>query len=184
MKFGLACTILLAVLLLDILLPLNLNVDPLFILCLFIVMKEQKKTVIFFTLLILSAFILVFCIDVIHYKEYAEYISKLISFCVIITGALLVIRYNRLQAAHQKADQHRITSLENIVFITSHKIRLPVTNILGLSDLLDETSNTAADNVHIINGLKESATVLDIFTRELAEYLHSLKSDTKGQNAI
>jgi signal transduction histidine kinase len=64
--------------------------------------------------------------------------------------------------------------LEEIMFIVSHKIRVPLTNILGLSNLLTINANSDQENLELIDLIKKSATDLDFFTKELALYIKEL----------
>lgn len=72
-----------------------------------------------------------------------------------------------------------ISGLEKIMFMTSHKVRQPITHILGISNLLDISINSQADFKKSINYLKQSALTLDAFTKELIEFMSDLKQ--KGE---
>ncbi|MGL5112299.1 MAG: hypothetical protein ACRC6O_06645 [Flavobacterium sp.] len=73
-----------------------------------------------------------------------------------------------------KKEMHK--GLEEIMFMISHKIRLPLTNILGLSNLLTINSNSIEENTELIELIKKSATDLDMFTKELALFINKLDS--------
>jgi hypothetical protein len=77
---------------------------------------------------------------------------------------------------HSLALQQHIIDLEEILYTISHKLRQPVANILGLSDLLDFTSNTSADVHEIVGYLKKSAKLVDSFTHELTHLAHERKN--------
>lgn len=81
----------------------------------------------------------------------------------------------RLPIDHKKkVDQERIgyiKSLEEMIFMTSHQVRPPVLNLRGLADQLEDFTNTEEEIVNIIEGIKESVTALDLFTKELSSYL-------------
>ncbi|OOV27538.1 hypothetical protein BXU11_08675 [Flavobacterium sp. LM5] len=64
--------------------------------------------------------------------------------------------------------------LEEIMFIISHKIRLPLTNILGLTNLLSTEHNVDVDNLEIVELIKKSAADLDTFTRELTFFIKTM----------
>ena len=76
------------------------------------------------------------------------------------------------QQARLKQQQY-LKTLEEMLFITSHKVRKPVANILGLIETIH------ADNVDLSTGdLKErcdylqvSATELDSFIKELTSFI-------------
>ncbi|MFM6975369.1 MAG: PAS domain-containing protein [Sphingobacteriaceae bacterium] len=65
--------------------------------------------------------------------------------------------------------------LEEMIFITSHKVRQPVSNILGLSALLDSASISLEELKNISGYMKQSAIKLDNFTKELTNFIEELK---------
>ena len=174
-RIVLAVTLLLAILLLDIFLPLEIYVDTLFIFCMFLIIKETRKTILIFSLLTLISFSIVFVLEVGEYTHLSQYINRIVSLITIVFAAALAIKYSKLQSQHIKSQEQRIKSLENILFMTSHKVRIPVTNITGLSSLLDNPGLRCEDLVFITEGMKDSVILLDDFTKELSAYIYSLK---------
>lgn len=71
-----------------------------------------------------------------------------------------------------KKDIHK--GLEEIMFVISHKVRLPLTNILGLANLLTNITNTNEENLEFIELIKESAKDLDKITKELGAFIYEL----------
>jgi len=78
-----------------------------------------------------------------------------------------------LKVAEEHQLQH-ITGLEEMMFMTSHRVRQPVSNILGLSALLRDC-DCVSEQDQLIDGLEKSASILDTFTRELTNLLNSLQ---------
>lgn len=73
-----------------------------------------------------------------------------------------------------------ISSLESMAFITSHKLRKPVTNIKGLIDTLNDIELNEAEYAQIKDFLKESTVQLDNFTIELNDFIfHQIRSKEK-----
>lgn len=66
-------------------------------------------------------------------------------------------------------------NLEEMIFMTSHKVRQPVSNILGLSALLDSASISLEELKNISGYMKQSAITLDNFTKELTTFIEELK---------
>ena len=64
--------------------------------------------------------------------------------------------------------------LEEMMFILSHKVRLPLTNILGLANLLTNVDNSNDENLAYIELLKASAKDLDNITKELGSFIYEL----------
>jgi signal transduction histidine kinase len=71
-----------------------------------------------------------------------------------------------------KSDIHK--ALEVIMFTISHKVRLPLTNILGLANLLTIIGNTNEENLEFIALIKDSAKDLDKITKELSSFIYEL----------
>lgn len=67
-----------------------------------------------------------------------------------------------------------IDGLEKMLFITSHKVRQPITQIMGMSNLLNTTKSTREDLLKITEYMKESVKSLDSFTKELTLFINSL----------
>ncbi|MDB5120693.1 MAG: sensory box histidine kinase [Sphingobacteriales bacterium] len=67
-----------------------------------------------------------------------------------------------------------LKSLEEILFITSHKVRHPVANILGIATLLDGTDISHDELKNLVDFIKISAQSLDDFTRELTEFVSQM----------
>ena len=65
------------------------------------------------------------------------------------------------------------------MFITSHRVRRPVTYIFGISYQLDESSNSPEEVKECLDCIKQSALTIDIFTVELTIFLSNLKKRKK-----
>lgn len=73
-----------------------------------------------------------------------------------------------------------VEGLEEMIFITSHKVRKPVAQIMGFSHLLDGPIQSQDDLKLIISFMKTSVLSLDNFTRELTEFIHELQQKTNN----
>jgi signal transduction histidine kinase len=86
----------------------------------------------------------------------------------------LRIAYRKLKKTEGYLKQH-ILDLEEMMFITSHKVRQPVANIMGLSNILDECINSPVQLTELVRYLNESAQSLDVFTQELTLFIRKLE---------
>jgi PAS domain S-box-containing protein len=75
-----------------------------------------------------------------------------------------------------------MTQLKEMLFMTSHRVRQPIVNILGLSNALDESINDPAELKEIVDYMKQSATDLEEFTHELNHFIQDSKE--KAENKI
>ena len=92
---------------------------------------------------------------------------------------LQLISANAKLHAAEEFQKEYISKLEELIFITSHKVRQPVTNILGISFLMDQDLTSPEDAEQFISYIKESTIVLDDCTKELTILIHSLKQMKK-----
>jgi len=81
----------------------------------------------------------------------------------------------------KKQQKKYIQGLEEMMFLTSHAVRKPVANILGIATQLDE-SRLPVECKELIEGMKVSALALDIFTQELTVKINTLKEKGKLNN--
>jgi PAS domain-containing protein len=70
-----------------------------------------------------------------------------------------------------------VKGLEDMMFVTSHRVRQPVANIMGISDLLEDSSKSPGEMKKIVDYIKRSAASLDEFTRELTLMMEALKEN-------
>jgi signal transduction histidine kinase len=69
--------------------------------------------------------------------------------------------------------------LKEIMFIISHDVRLPLANIIGISELLNQTDNTPEEINQCVDYLKQSALLLETSTKKLAFYIAYLEDRNK-----
>ena len=77
--------------------------------------------------------------------------------------------------------QH-ISDLEEILFSLSHKVRQPVSNILGISNLLDNDLIEINELRKIANCMRDSANSLDQFTKEMNNLVWTSKQKVENKN--
>ncbi len=72
-------------------------------------------------------------------------------------------------------------SLEEMVFKISHKLRVPIANLIGLGNLAEETNNTPEELQVIMGYIKPTITVLDTFSRELTRFIEDILIANKSE---
>lgn len=80
--------------------------------------------------------------------------------------------------SRKEAEEQRkayISSLEEMLFIASHKIRRPVSSTLGLTNLIKSEAPSGAQLTEYVEHLEKAAKELDEYTREMAAFLHDRK---------
>lgn len=76
--------------------------------------------------------------------------------------------------------QAYVKSLEEMIFMTSHQVRHPISQILGIATVLEGAVILDKEQVELISHLKQSALTLDTFTRELTSFMHELRKENKN----
>ncbi len=71
--------------------------------------------------------------------------------------------------------QQYIADLEQMMFITSHKVRHSITQIIGISMLIDE-KQSKTESEELIGYIKVPIADLDLFTRELTMFIYDIKN--------
>lgn len=80
----------------------------------------------------------------------------------------------------KKVDEERIEyikSLEEMIFMTSHHVRPPVLNLIGLANQLEDFTNSNEEIVKLIEGIRYSVSALDSYTKELSLYICELNKN-------
>jgi len=91
----------------------------------------------------------------------------------------LSIAYKKLKKADDYLKEY-IQGLEEMMHMTSHRVRKPVANILGIANIISNFINSPVHLKKMVKYLKTSATTLDAFTKELTEFIYDLEQ--KGRN--
>jgi CheY-like chemotaxis protein len=68
-----------------------------------------------------------------------------------------------------------ISQLKEMVFMTSHRVRQPILNIIGLANILDDSINDPVELKELVDYIKQSAIILEEFTHELNHFIHNSK---------
>jgi signal transduction histidine kinase len=86
-----------------------------------------------------------------------------------IIGAGCFLRDITENCAHQKLIEEQNKRLREIAYITSHSLRAPLANILGLAAILDTHNLSNPQNEAVINNLVISAKQLDSKIKEIVQ---------------
>jgi signal transduction histidine kinase len=80
-----------------------------------------------------------------------------------------------------KIQQEHIVNLEKMIHMVSHEVRQPITQLMGLSNLLKnlKTSKSVA-RIHVY--INDAIANLDKYTRYLTKYLSELVNKGRGVN--
>lgn len=73
-----------------------------------------------------------------------------------------------------------IDGMKEMMFMISHRVRQPVVNILGLSNLIDTSRDSPDELKRMLGFIKRSAKALDVFTKELVAFMRELGTTEKS----
>lgn len=79
----------------------------------------------------------------------------------------------------EKKQEDYIKSLEEMLFMTSHHVRQPITHILGLSNVFSDLTLSQDDLKYTMTQIQQSANSLDTFTKELTNFISEAKEYNK-----
>ncbi|MDQ8003430.1 MAG: PAS domain S-box protein [Pedobacter sp.] len=79
---------------------------------------------------------------------------------------------DKKEAEHKKLQ--RIEELQSLLFEVSHGLRQPVTQLMGMTELLSQTSESLNSIAQIVEYMKTSTTMLDNYTRELTQHIEHI----------
>ncbi len=68
-------------------------------------------------------------------------------------------------------------ALQDMIFLTSHKVRLPISNILGIANQMEDCIDSKEELKEMIEYLKQSALTLDICTKEFSNFIYEMKKE-------
>lgn len=68
-----------------------------------------------------------------------------------------------------------VKDLEKMLFMVSHEVRQPVSQILGTVSLLEDDNTLSKENSELMANLKISAANLDVFTKKLTSFMNNLR---------
>lgn len=83
---------------------------------------------------------------------------------------------------HESQIEQQNEKLKHIAFITSHKVRVPLANILGLAEVLDRENPLDPTNNTIIDHIKTSAIQLDRTIINMVHETAHLNDDTFNES--
>ena len=176
----LAAAGLVVVFIINIFTPPDFVIDMLYLCSIVLVFKQNTRTIIGFAmtacmLIVINA--LFFDIEI--KRSMSLWINRAISVLAIVITSYIAVHYRKqTRTGMHKERQYRI-ALESMLFMTSHKVRKPVANILGLIDTMNnDCGRLSADDIReLCLHLHSSANELDVFVMELNAFIEQTEED-------
>lgn len=181
-KQYLAAVSLLTVFLVDILTPARFGVDILYLCAILLVYKLPARTIIGFTIVACLLILLDEDIFIMHQplaSVGADWFNRLISVFAILVAASIAISYRKAQDVALQKERKYYADMKAMLFMTSHQVRKPVANILGLTQALDALEGDPQEKMQYLH---QSAAELDGAIRQLNRFLEEAESSNKPIN--
>jgi hypothetical protein len=118
------------------------------------------------------------------YAHYSIYIDRAVAILAIWLSSFVVLRYRALRLKSEEQKKKQLKTIIELLFITSHKMRRPVSNLQGLKIISDFDTVTKKDLKKIFRSIEESVIEIDVFTKELTGYLVNLKESEEFGSAV
>lgn len=170
-----AAICLVGVFIINTLFPFILIGDLLYLGCVVIVFQQTKQIIVGFSI---AAFLLIAANIVmnnhtgeINTLQWANHVLSLA--LAVFIMVYIAVNYRRQNQLAKQKEQRYLQSLEEMLFITSHKVRKPVANIIGLMTLItaDDERPTAGDLEIYFKHLGVAVTEVDAFLKELSAFI-------------
>ncbi len=94
----------------------------------------------------------------------------------------LIVANKELKKADEEHQKEYIGWLEEMMFMTSHRVRQPIARIIGVSTILDTLINSPDELKQMTGFMKQSAQSLDNLTRELGAFIYATEMKVKNKN--
>lgn len=88
--------------------------------------------------------------------------------------AIELIAINADLKRAEKYQKQYIKGLEKMMYLISHRVRQPISQIVGISNLLQSPQNSDEDVKQMVGHVKTSASRLDVFTKDLTKLIKKL----------
>jgi len=176
---------LLAVFLIDIFTPIEFIADGLYLCCILILFKEDPQMIIrFSTAACILIIIDTLFIDFKFKPALSHYVNRGMSILAIIITAYIAVCYRKISENKALKEKHYLNALKEMLFMTSHQLRKPVANIIGLIEIInnDSAALSVDDLKQRIQYLSASAIELDSYIKELNTFIE--KTGRQNDSAI
>ncbi len=103
---------------------------------------------------------------IIPVKDSSKKITSYLSLRVLIT--------ERKQIEEERIKY--LSSLEDLIYMVSHELRKPITNCMGILDLMQQSIPKEEELKHMVNYMMESAKELEHYSSKMNDYLQNNKN--------
>lgn len=171
-RFIIAIGTITTIFIIDLLIPLGIPIGALYPLVIIFTKHSPVKKIKFYGLLSIVFVIVKFLVVFNGVIEVQYIFSRIFTICAIVGSTILILKIKNIEGKAILDKKQYIQSLEEMMFITSHKVRVPVANCLGLLDVFKQSELSKEEIDLMFNYMSNSAKELERFTRELTDFIH------------
>ncbi|MDN5285396.1 MAG: hypothetical protein JWR38_1670 [Mucilaginibacter sp.] len=171
-----AITYMFTIFMVDIIAPRRVAFDVLYICCILIVFKQNRRTIILSGLAAIIMIIINCLFDSLSKIDGTTLINHGISVVAVLITSYIAVHYQTVNEHNHNKERKYVAELQEMLFITSHKARRPVANLLGLLDLgsADISIMSRQEIDDLFFKLNFSAEEVDELLKELNRYIESI----------
>lgn len=153
----------------------------LYLCSIFFVLREKKHIIIAFAVATLC---LIYVNFLIFFKPSnilsIALVNRVISMAAIAVTTYMALIYRKLEESRRRQNEEYIKSMEQMLYITSHKVRSPACSILGLLEIADISS--PEEQAMLWDFIRNAATEMDAFTRELNDFVYHMEQEHRKES--
>jgi hypothetical protein len=173
-----AACCLIAVFIIDLNTPLVVTTGDLYVCCILLVFNRDRQTILVFALLATS---LIAANYFICYSGKGNLFNIIMNKCIstsaVWMASYLAFKYKQIGRKAEQTREAYLHELEQMLFMTSHNVRVPVANLLTLSSLLKNEDLSKEEFKTALSHIEVSAEILSKFTQELTLYMEQISKD-------
>lgn len=163
----LAIFCLLLVCVLDYFTPLDVAVGVLYTSIILVALRETKKTILFLTIISTLLIIINFLYFNVTTTHWVFPINRLISIIELWVTTAVALNYKSIQEKLLKEKIEYTETLEEVIFVTSYRVRNPVANIVKIVEIMGDDHISVKNLKEMIPFLGKSAEELDTAIKDM-----------------
>lgn len=162
------------VFILDYYIPPGTAIGMLYLAALPMLIDNGKKTIIIFAAII--SFLILENLAYFGSTRTSVYIDRALSVLSVWVVAYVIIRYGIVRDRKEGIKEQQRKALEEMLFITNHKVRHPISNMLGIAEEIEDPQHNPQEVRQLLKALYPQLKELDDFTRQLTLFMDQQKT--------
>lgn len=162
-----ASAIVIFVFIADFLIPIGFSVGVLYLIALPVLILEKKKTVLLFAFSISIMILLNLFYFATPSTPFHIYINRFFAVLSVAVISYVLIRYKILKDRNEGIKEAKRKTLEELLFMTNHKVRRPIATLSGISQVIESSGFSEEEKEQVVQLMQKPIHELEKFTKEL-----------------